>query len=214
MTNDPPEILPPGEPRRPIHYPPVPIVPMPPGHQDPLRQRIYEDLLARRTVFLDRPLDLDAATLVAAQLMTLDAEGDADEAITIVVNSQGGPLDAVGGVLDTIDLVRAPVHTSCLGQAAGTSAVVVAAGTGRRRAGAGAMFHLRLPDIELAGTAGRLRDEVDHQRQLHEAMIDRLAAITGQDRKLVARDIDQGRTLTADEALAYGLIDEIARKGG
>lgn len=210
----PPEIVPPVQPQRPVTYPPVPVVPFPSGPDDGLRQRIFDQLLARRTIFLDRSLDRDAATLLAAQLMTLDAEGEADEAITIVVNSPGGPLDAVGGVLDTIDLVRVPVHTSCLGQAAGTAAVVVAAGTGRRRAGAGAVFHLRLPDIELAGTAGRLRDEVDHQRRQHEGLVDRLAAITGQDRRLVARDIEKGRALSAEEAVAYGLIDEIARKGG
>ena len=116
---------------------------MPPlSPEDDLRRRVFDRLLARRTIMVDRPLTIETATMVAAQLMTLDADadeggdpgdrrdhgGDHDDAITLLVNSPGGPLDAVGAVLDTIDLVRMPVDTSCLGQAVGTAAVVVAAG--------------------------------------------------------------------------------------
>jgi ATP-dependent Clp protease protease subunit len=191
----------------------VPVVSMPTSVDDPLRSQVYEQLLGKRTIFLDRPLTIDTASLVAAQLLTLDGE-DADKPITLIVNSEGGPLDAVGGVLDTIEMVGAPVDTSCLGQAVGTAAVVVAAGTGRRRAGPGASFRLRFPDVELTGTARRLGDEVAEHRRLHDALVDRLAATTGQERRLVARDVDRGRALTAEEAVGYGLIDEVARKGG
>jgi ATP-dependent Clp protease protease subunit len=192
-----------------LDEPPFPAVSFP---GDDHRSRVYEQLLARRTVFLDRLLDGETASVVAAQLMTLDADGD--DPITLLVNSPGGPLDAAGGVLDTIELVGSPVDTTCLGQAVGTAAVVVAAGTGRRRTGAGATFRLKLADVELSGTAGRLGDEVGHLRRLHDSVIERLAAATGQEPRLVARDVEQGRILAAEEAVAYGLVDEVVRKGG
>ncbi len=203
----PPQPGPPGAPRP--GYPPVPMVPVPspPHPTDELRSLVYEQLLGRRTVILDRTLDAETATLVAAQLMQLDA--DSSRPITLVVNSPGGPLDGAAAVLDTIDLVRGAVDTTCLGQAVGTAAVVVAAGTGRRRIGAGAQMRLRLAEVELAGSAGRLDDELAHLRELRRALIDRLASITGQDRRLVERDIDEGRALTAHDALAYGLVDEV-----
>jgi ATP-dependent Clp protease protease subunit len=212
MTPDgaPPHIVPPEQPGRPDPYPPIPSVLIPP--QDDLRSRVYERLLARRTVFLDRPLDGGTASVVAAQLMSLDADGD--DPITLLVNSSGGPLEAVGGVLDTIDLVGCPVDTTCLGQAVGTAAVAVAAGSGRRRSGAGAVFRLALPDVELSGTAGRLGDQVGQLRRLHDGLVERLARLTGQDVELVARDIDRGRALSAEEAVVYGLVDEVVRKGG
>jgi len=189
---------------------------MPVPADDDLRRRVFDQLLARRTIMVDRPLSIETATMVAAQMMTLDADAGSDDAepMTLLVNSAGGPVDAIGAILDTIDLVRVPVDTSCLGQAVGTAALVVAAGTGRRRAGPGALFRLRLPEIELSGTARRLGDEVADHRRLHDAVVDRLVAATGQERRLIVRDLERGRALSAEEAIAYGLIDEIARKGG
>lgn len=212
----PPEVpFPPSRPEPPRPgYPPVPMVPMPssPPPADDLRSRVYDDLLGRRTVVLDRALDGETATLIAAQLMTLDAAGG--DPITLVVNSPGGPLDAAAAVLDTIDLVQGPLHTTCLGRADGTAAVVAASGTGRRRMGAGAQVRLRFADIELTGPATRLGDDLAHQRELQRALVDRLVTITGQDRRLVERDVDAGRTLTADEAVTYGLADEVIGSSG
>jgi ATP-dependent Clp protease protease subunit len=182
-----------------------PLAVPPPGGD--MRFKVYEHLLARRTVMLDRPLDDEAATLVAAQLMSLDAESA--DPMTLLVNSPGGPLGAAAAVLDTIDLVRGVLDTTCLGQAVGTAAVIVASGTGRRRMGAGAQLRLRLADVELAGPAGRLEADLGQLRLLRRVLVDRLVAITGQDRRLVERDIDAGRALTAPDAVAYGLVDEV-----
>jgi ATP-dependent Clp protease protease subunit len=211
----PPEVpVPPGIPPRqpgprPV-YPPVPQVPIPgePPAPGDFGSAIYAELLERRIVFVRNRLDHDAATLVTAQLMTLDA--DDTTAVTLVVNSRGGPVDAVAGLLDTIGLLRCPVDTSCVGRAEGTAALVVAAGTGRRRCGSGATFRLRLPDLEAAGPADRLRRDVESAAQLQRGLVDRLAAITGQSRALVERDVERGRLLTADEAVSYGLVDEIS----
>jgi ATP-dependent Clp protease, protease subunit len=201
----PPEFEPPGRPPRPTVHPPVPMVWMPPA-DDP-RSHVYEQLLSRRIVFVERALDAETASLVAAQLMTLDA--DADASVTLVVNSPGGPLDAAAAVLDTIDLMRCPVDTTCIGQAVGTAAVVVAAGTGTRRAGSSAQFRLRLPEVDLTGSATQLRDQVTEVRRLHDLLVDRLVSVTGQERRLVVRDIDRGRGLSAEEAETYGLVDEV-----
>jgi ATP-dependent Clp protease protease subunit len=224
MPPDRPEVPPPGPPWLPQPpgpprvYPPVPQVPIPADPSAPsprdLGSAVYGDLLARRIVFVRDRLDPDTATLVTAQLMTLDADGT--DPVTLVVNSGGGPVDAAVGVLDTIDLVRCPVDTTCVGRAEGTAAVVVAAGTGRRRCGAGATFRLKLPDLEAAGPADRLQREVESAAWLHGALVDRLAAITGQERALVARDVERGRLLTAAEAVDYGIVDEISggQRGG
>ena len=206
--------VPPGFPHRgpgprPV-YPPVPQVPIPgePAVAGGFESTIYTELLERRIVFVRDRLDYDVATLVTAQLMTLDA--DDTSPVTLVVNSGGGPVNAVAGLLDTIDLVRCPVDTRCVGRAEGTAAVVVAAGTGRRRCGRGATFRLRLPDLEAAGPAERLRRDVESATRVQRELVDRLAAITGQSRALVARDVERGRLLTADEAVSYGLVDEVA----
>jgi ATP-dependent Clp protease protease subunit len=187
------------------------MVPMPSSTPptDDLRSRVYDELLARRTVVIDRALDGETATLVAAQLMTLDGAGA--DPVTLVVNSPGGPLEAAAAVLDTMDLLQAPIDTTCLGRADGTAAVVAAAGSGRRRIGPGAQVRLRFADVELTGSASRLGDELARQRDLQRALVDRLVAITGQDRRLVERDVDASRALTADEAVAYGLADEVTR---
>lgn len=198
----PPEIVPRPDPSR---TPPVPTVGMP---ESDLRSRLRERLLERRTVVLEGPLDAETATLAAAQVMTLDTD-DGGEPITLLVNSPGGPPDAVTGLLDTIDLLEVPLDTTCLGQAIGTAALVVAAGTGRRRAGASAMFRLRFPDREMTGSADRLTEELEQARWLNDILLDRLASATGQERRLLQRDIERGRSLTATEAVNYGLIDEL-----
>jgi ATP-dependent Clp protease, protease subunit len=212
---DVPPTVPPGIPGpepgpRPV-YPPVPLVPMPgdpPTGPGTFESGVYADLLERRIVFVRDRLDHDAAMLVTAQLMALDADDSAP--VTLVVNSGGGPAGAVVGLLDTIDLLRCPVDASCVGRAEGTAAVVVAAGSGDRRCGPGATFRLRFPDLEAGGPADRLQREVENATQLQRTLVDRLVAITGQARALVGRDVERGRMLTAEEAVAYGLVDEVS----
>lgn len=200
----------PGPPPYRPGFPPPQSVPLGdhPLRPDSLEAAVFDKLLARRTIFLRSVLDWDAGTLVAAQLMALDADGG--EPVLLVVNSGGGPIDAATGLLDTMGLVRCPIDTTCLGHADGTAAVVVAAGTGRRRAGPGASFRLRFPDLDASGPASRLREEIERARALQDALIDRVAEITGQSRALVARDAERGRVLGATDAVAYGLIDEVA----
>jgi ATP-dependent protease ClpP protease subunit len=80
--------------------------------------------------------------------------------------------------------------------------------------GAGAQVRLRFADLELSGPATRLGDDLARHRELERALVDRLVAITAQDRRLVERDVETGRLLTAPEAVAYGLADELITPGG
>jgi ATP-dependent Clp protease protease subunit len=191
---------------------PGPAIPLlPPGLLSPpgdMRSRVYDDLLQRRTVVVDRALDDETAMLVTAQLVALDQAGG--EPVTLlVVNCPGGPLEAAVTVLDTMDLVRGPVATVCLGRAEGTAVVVAAAGAGPRRIGAGARLRLRFADLDLRGPAGRLDHELAYHRELQATLVDRLAAVTGRERRLVERDVEVGRAFTAAEAVTYGLADEV-----
>lgn len=186
-----------------------PRLPGPPSGD--LRALVHERLLARRTVMVDRPLDVETASLVAAQLVTLDTASA--EPVTLVVNSPGGAIDAAAAVLDTIQIVRGAVDTTCIGQAVGTAAVVVAAGTGRRRIGAGAWMRLRFGDVELSGPATHVGRDMAQVHAIERSLVDRLAAITGQEPQLIQRDVEAGRSLSAPEAVAYGLVDEVIEPG-
>ena len=182
------------------------------GYGTDPRAAMVEQMLARRTVLVDRELDVSGATFIAAQLMTLDADGD--EPMTLLVNSPGGPLDAAATILDTMQLVGGVVDTTCLGQAVGTAAVVVASGTGRRRAGAGARFSLRLPAVELSARRPASATRSSTTGACRDLVLDRLVDATGANRRMVARDVDRGRNLTAPEAVAYGLVDEVLTRSG
>lgn len=168
-------------------------------------------LFERRTVMLTGPLDGEVATAVAALLMALDAEGD--DPVSLLVNSPGGPVDAGVAVVDVLDLLGAPVESTCIGQAVGTAAVVVACATpGRRRAAPNARLSLRLAEGSLEGPAGRLEREAADLLAVRDRLVDRLVAATGRPRDEVAQATDRGSLLSAEEAVAAGLVDEVARR--
>jgi ATP-dependent Clp protease protease subunit len=174
------------------------------------RPGAFDALFQRRSVWLRGPLEDEAATHLAAELMALDAQSD--EPIELVINSPGGPVACGLSVIDVMDLLGAPVSTFCLGQAVGTAAAVLACGTATRRATPTARITLRLGAARMEGTASRLRQEADSLLDLRDRLALRLAAATGQLPALVAFDLDQGGFLTAESAVAYGLVDEVASR--
>jgi ATP-dependent Clp protease, protease subunit len=183
----------------------VPIVYEPTG-RDPVR-RLYE----RRRVLLGGPLDAAAATAVAAELMSLDGRSGRD--IELLVNSPGGPLDDVFAVLDVITLSRAPVNVTCFGRALGTAAIVLACGTGARRATPNATVSLRCgQDTSIVGSAREAEQRAEHERQVRE----RVRRILGERTRLPADRIDHalddGVQLDASGALELGIIDEIVTR--
>lgn len=169
---------------------------------------VARQLRARRHLLLQGPLDGERASRLAAELMALEADGP--DPVTVTINSAGGDLASLFAVTDTLQAMHAPVDTRCLGQARGTAAALVAAGTGTRRAGRHAQLVLQLPGSQAAGSATDL-DRVAHaETGLADQLVDLIAHVTGRGRDQVESDWRRGRVLSAEEARHQGLIDEIS----
>jgi ATP-dependent Clp protease protease subunit len=168
---------------------------------------LREKLLERRIVLVTGVLDADLAAEVTAQLMALDAAGDAP--IEIHVDSPDGTLDAALMTMDALDALRAPVRVYCRGRVGGP-ALGVAAAADHRVGAPHVRFRLGQPTARFTGTpeeiAARSRQQTDLLWRLHA----RLARVTGRPAEEIAEDMRRGRHLDAQEALVYGLIDEIA----
>jgi ATP-dependent Clp protease protease subunit len=183
----------------------VPIVYEPVG-RDPVR-RLYE----RRRVLLGVALDAAAATAISAELMSLD--GRSGEAIELLVNSPGGPLDDVFAVLDVMQLARATVDVTCFGRALGTAAIVLACGTGTRRATPNASISLRAePAPTTVGSAADAEREVRRDRDRRQRVRSMLVERTRLPAQRIDHELDEGATLDAAAARELGIIDEIVTR--
>jgi ATP-dependent Clp protease, protease subunit len=184
---------------------PWPGSPMPgPSMPGWLEERLFD----QRIVMIRGQLTQQDATGVAAALLTLDAAGPAP--VQLHVASSGGELIAAHAIIDVIDAMTAPVHAVVTSEAGGAVLAVLAAAD-QRSAYRHARFKLAEP--RAAGVTGTA-DEVaaaagQHLRELEE-MVLRLVEVTGQTRSRIEDDLSAGRVLSAQEALAYGLIDSIA----
>jgi ATP-dependent Clp protease, protease subunit len=173
------------------------------GAPDWLRERLFE----RRIVMLTGPLDGARAADVEALLIALDAVGT--DAITLHVDSADGHLESAFLIMDGIDALRSPVRALCRGQVGGPAIGVVAAAA-HRAATPHARFRLGQPRTILSGTPDAIAAQSRQQQDLLWRLHARLARVTGRPAEEIAEDVRRGRYLDANEALAYGLIDEIA----
>jgi ATP-dependent Clp protease protease subunit len=170
---------------------------------------IYSRLLKERIVFLGTPLDDTVANLVMAQLLHLESE-DPERDINLYINSPGGSVTSLLAVYDTMQYIKPDMVTICMGQAASAAAVLLAAGTKGKRFG---LPHSRVLIHQPSG--GAEGQSVDIEIQAREIlrmrrMLDEiLATHTGQSVEKVSRDTDRDFIKTAEEARAYGLIDDI-----
>jgi ATP-dependent Clp protease, protease subunit len=170
----------------------------------------YTKLFEDRIIFLGTPISDDIANAVMAQLLCLQ-QMDAERDIEIYLNSPGGSFTALTAIYDTMRYIKPDVRTVCLGQAASAAAVILAAGTkGKRLALPNSRILIHQPAME--GGYGQSSDieiqakEVLRIRALMEQM---LAEDTGKTTEEISRDIERDKYLTAEQALDYGIIDEV-----
>ena len=170
---------------------------------------IYSRLLKERIVFLGTPIDDAVGNLIMAQLLHLESE-DPDKDINLYVNSPGGDITSLFAIYDTMQYIKPDVSTICMGQAASAAAVLVLAGTkGKRYALPHSRILLHQPHGGAQGQAVDIEiqaKEITRYRKLLEELI---AEHTGQPLKKVAKDTDRDYILTADEAVVYGVVDEV-----
>jgi ATP-dependent Clp protease protease subunit len=170
----------------------------------------YTKLFEDRIIFLGTPITDEIANAVMAQLLCLQSM-DSDRDISIYINSPGGSFTALTAIYDTVRYIKPDVQTVCLGQAASAAAVLLAAGTpGKRLALPNSRIIIHQPATE--GTYGQSSDieiqanEILRLRALLEKMI---ADASGKSHEEVSRDIERDKFLTADQAIEYGLIDDV-----
>ncbi|QCR18823.1 ClpP family protease [Agrococcus sp. SGAir0287] len=173
---------------------------------------VYSHLLAERIVSLGTPIDAGVANVLIAQLLHLDAVG-AEREIQLYVNSEGGDPQAALAVYDTMRFVRSPIATTCVGQAKGPAAVLLAAGApGRRAALPHARIVLHQPATSARGTIPDLILEADELSRVRGDLEAILAEHTGRDAATLRHDTDRDRVLTAHDAVAYGVIDRVVER--
>jgi ATP-dependent Clp protease protease subunit len=171
---------------------------------------IFSRLLSDRIIYLGTEIDDDVANVIVAQLLHLESDNP-DAEIGLYINSPGGSMSAMTAIYDTMQFVRAPVATTCVGQAASAAAILLAAGAPGRRA---LLPHTRvlLHQPSSGGGQGQISDLALQARELlrvREQMERVLARHTGQELATLRRDTDRDKIFTAEEAVAYGLADQI-----
>jgi ATP-dependent Clp protease protease subunit len=170
---------------------------------------IFSRLLKDYIIFIGVPIDDRVANIVIAQLLFLEAQ-DAERDIYIYINSPGGHIAAGLAIYDTIQYIRSDVHTICMGQAASMAAVLLAAGKKGKRS---ALPHARIMIHQpMGGSQGQASDIEIYAKEIvrmRAELTDILATHTGQNKKKILSDSDRNFFMSAEEALKYGIIDEV-----
>ena len=173
---------------------------------------IYSRLLKDRIIFLDGEVNNDTASLVVAQLLFLESE-DPDKDINLYINSPGGLITAGLAIYDTMQYVKPDVSTICVGMAASMGAFLLAAGAkGKRYALPNAEIMIHQPLGGAQGQASDIKIQAEHILRLREKLNVILAEKTGQSLEKIAADTERDNYMTAEEAAAYGLIDQVVEK--
>ena len=180
------------------------------------RQDPYGKLFEDRIVFLGVQVDDASADDVMAQLLVLESQ-DPDSLITMYINSPGGSFTAMTAIYDTMQYIKPQIQTVCLGQAASAAAVLLAGGTpGKRLALPNARVLIHQPAMQgMQGQASDIEIVAEEIDRMRTGLEDTLAKHSGRTPEQVRRDIDRDKILTAQDALEYGLIDQVltSRKG-
>ncbi|MFC9238101.1 ATP-dependent Clp protease proteolytic subunit [Streptomyces decoyicus] len=173
----------------------------------------YSKLLSERIVFLGTPIDDASANDVMAQFMHLEHAAP-EQDISLYINSPGGSFTAMTAIYDTMNFVSCDVETVCLGQAASSAAVLLAAGApGKRLALPGARILIHQPSFSepIQGQATDLQIQAEEMLRTRDVLEEMLARHTGQPRERIAADIERDKIFDAVAAQEYGLIDGLTR---
>jgi len=180
--------------------------------QSPRGERAYDlfsRLLRERIIFIGTPIDDTIANLVCAQMLFLESE-DPEKDINIYINSPGGDITALFAIYDTLKYVRPDKSTFCFGQAASAAAVLLAAGTkGKRFALPHARVLLHQPYGGGGGQASDIELQAKEILRMRDLLNQMLASDTGQSAERLQKDTDRDFIMDAEEARAYGIIDEV-----
>ena len=170
---------------------------------------IYSRLLKERIIFLGTPIDDTVSNLMIAQLLHLESE-DPDKDISIYINSPGGEITALFAIYDTMQYIKPDVQTICVGQAASAAAVLLASGAhGKRFALPHARILIHQPHGGASGQAVDIEIQAKEIIRMRELLDEIMAYHTGQPVEKVAHDTDRDFIMSAAEAAAYGLVDEV-----
>ena len=176
---------------------------------------IFSRLLKDRIIFLGEDVNATTASLIIAQLLFLESE-DPDKEIFLYINSPGGSITDGMGIVDTMNYIKCPVSTICVGLAASFGAVLLANGEkGKRFATPNAEILIHQPLIGgggLSGQATEIKIHADHLVKTREKLNKFLSERTGQTIETIEKDTERDNYMTAEEALKYGLIDGIMDK--
>ena len=170
---------------------------------------IYSRLLKERIIFLGEEVNDVTAGLVVSQLLFLESE-DPDKDINLYINSPGGSVTAGMAIYDTMQYVKCDVSTMCMGMAASMGAFLLAGGAkGKRYALPNAEIMIHQPSGGAQGQATEIEINAQHILKIRERMNRLMAANTGQSYETICADTERDNWKTAEEALAYGLIDKV-----
>ena len=176
------------------------------------RQDPYTKLFEDRIIFLGVQVDDASADDVMAQLLVLESQ-DPDRDITLYINSPGGSLTALTAIYDTMQYIKPEVTTVCLGQAASAAAVLLAAGApGKRLALPNARILIHQPAMGGQGGGGQASDleiQANEIMRMREWLEETLAHHSGRTKEQISKDIERDKILTAQDALDYGLVDQV-----
>jgi ATP-dependent Clp protease protease subunit len=191
----------------------MPYIPMPmvieQTHRGERAYDIYSRLLKDRIVFLGTPIDDDVANVVIAQLLFLESE-DPDKDIHVYINSPGGSVTSGLAIFDTMQYVKAPISTICLGQAASMGAFLLAGGArGKRFAVPNARIMIHQPMGGFQGQATDIEIQTKEILRLKAKLNELLAHHTGQPLEKIIKDTERDYFMGAEEAKTYGLIDDV-----
>jgi len=173
---------------------------------------IFSRLLQDRIIMLTGQIDDPTASLVVSQMLYLESQ-DPEKDIALYINSPGGSVTAGMAIYDTMNFIRPDVSTICVGMAASMGAFLLAAGTkGKRYALSSAEVMLHQPLGGTQGPASDIKIHADRILRMRRQLNQRLVKLTGQPIDVIERDTDRDYFLTAEEAMKYGLVDNVLEK--